>query len=200
MPRLLGVYESELHPHFEAMLHDGVDVIVDVGCAEGYYAVGLARLAPGVPVYAHDIDPNARAACARLADLNGVSEQVIIGGEITAADLQAFDGRRVLLVVDIEGAEVDLLDPSRAPALQQMSMIVETHDVYRSGAEATIRARFEETHDIVRVQQEPKAFTLPPWMRDLNQLDQLLAVWEWRLQPTPWLVMQPRRRRAVDAR
>jgi hypothetical protein len=25
-----------------------------------------------------------------------------------------------------------------------------------------------------------------------GHLDQLLAVWEWRLRPTPWLVMTPK--------
>ena len=37
--RLLGVYESELHPHIEAFAAEGLDCVIDVGCAEGYYAV-----------------------------------------------------------------------------------------------------------------------------------------------------------------
>jgi hypothetical protein len=193
MPRLLGTYESELHSHFEAVLREGVDAIIDVGCAEGYYAVGLARLAPNVMVHAHDIEAQARAACAELARLNGVSDRVIVGGEFAPADFQAFAGRRVLVLVDAEGAEVDILDPARAPALAEMTIVVETHDVYRAGAEACITARFSETHHIVRVEQEPKRFDMPPWMRGLTHLDQLIAVWEFRLQPTPWLVMRPRR-------
>jgi hypothetical protein len=28
-------------------------------------------------------------------------------------------------------------------------------------------------------------------MRDLGHLDQLLAIWEWRMAPTPWLVLEP---------
>src|SRR5207302_355482 len=48
VPRLLGTYESELHPHLQAFAEAGLDCVVDVGCAEGYYAVGLARMMPEV--------------------------------------------------------------------------------------------------------------------------------------------------------
>ena len=52
-------------------------------------------------------------------------------------------------------------------------------------------ARFSPTHRIQRVDQQAKAFDAPPWLRQLSHMDQLLATWEWRLRPTPWLVMTP---------
>lgn len=190
--RLLGVYESELHPHFEAFIADGLDCVIDVGCAEGYYAVGLARRMPDTTIYAFDILESARAACAGMAAQNGVSDRVLIGGEFRPEDFQRFAGRRSLVLVDAEGAEVDILDPGRGPALAGMNIIVETHDVYRPGALATLMERFSPTHDIQRVDQDFKAYDPPDWVRDLNHLDQLLTVWEWRQRPTPWLVMRPR--------
>jgi hypothetical protein len=33
---------------------------------------------------------------------------------------------------------------------------------------------------------------MPAWLQELAHLDQLLAVWEWRAAPTPWLVMRPK--------
>jgi len=30
----------------------------------------------------------------------------------------------------------------------------------------------------------------PSWFNNLSHLDQLLATWEWRAGPTPWLVMK----------
>jgi precorrin-6B methylase 2 len=190
--RLLGTYESELHPHLAAIVERGLDCVIDVGCAEGYYAVGLARLAPEVTVYAYDIEEKARLACTDLAARNGVSERVIIGGEFAPDGFEAFAGRRALVMVDAEGAEVDILQPELSPALAGMTVIVETHDVFRRGALATMMARFAPTHDIVRVDQAPKTFEPPPWFEWLSHLDQLLAVWEWRAKPTPWLVMTPK--------
>ena len=192
VPRLLGTYESELHPHLEALVAEGLDCVIDVGCAEGYYAVGLARMAPDIAVYAYDIDEAARLACAELAAKNGVAERVIIGGEFTPDGFEAFKGRRALVLVDAEGAELDILQPALSPALAGMSVIVETHDVYRKGALATMTERFSATHDIIRVDQQPKTFDMPDWLAELPHLDQLLAVWEWRIKPTPWLVMRPK--------
>lgn len=191
--RLLGVYESELHPQIEAFAADGLDCVIDVGCAEGYYAVGLARRMPGAEVFAYDISAAARAACADLATKNGVSDQVKIGGEFKPEDFQGFVGRRVLVLVDAEGAEVDILQPDRAPALAHMNIIVETHDLFRPGVLNTLIQRFEATHDIQRIDQGPKIYEPPPWLKALGHLDQLLATWEWRARPTPWLVMRPKR-------
>lgn len=192
IPRLIGCYEAELHPHLHAFAAEGLDCVIDVGCAEGYYAVGLARLMPDVQVYAFDIDEKARVACADLAARNGVTGRVLVGGAFEPGGFEAYAGRKVLVMVDTEGAEIDILQPDLSPALATMSLIVETHDVYRAGALATMVERFRPTHDIIRVDQAPKAVDLPPWLVELPHLDQLLAVWEWRVQPTPWLVMRPK--------
>ena len=54
VPRLLGTYESELHPYLKRFAAEGCEDVIDVGCAEGYYAVGLARLMPGALVHGGD--------------------------------------------------------------------------------------------------------------------------------------------------
>lgn len=192
IPRLLGTYESELHPHLAAFAAEGLDCVIDVGCAEGYYAVGLALMMPQAKIHAYDIDPKARTACAQLAAVNGVTDRVLIGSEFRADGFEAFAGHRVLVMVDTEGAEVDILRPDLSPALAGMSLIVETHDGIRPGALATMQERFAPTHDIVEVKTGPKTLQGPPWLLNFPHLDQLLAVWEWRIQPTPWLVMRPR--------
>lgn len=193
-PRLIGTYESELHPYIARYAEAGLDAIIDVGCAEGYYAVGLARLMPGVVVHAFDTDPKARAACAALAVKNGVTDRVVIGEAFTPTGFEAFAGRRCLAVVDIEGAEDDLLRPDLSPALASIDLIVETHDVYRPGVLDRLVERFAPTHHIVRLDPEPKTQPLPPFLANASYLDRLLAVWEFRLRPTPWLVMTPKGR------
>jgi precorrin-6B methylase 2 len=192
IPRLLGTYESELHPYLQALAAQGIDTVIDVGCAEGYYAVGLARMMPAVVVHAFDIDEAARSACVELAAKNGVAERVRVGGAFAPQDFQAFEGKRALVIVDAEGAELDILQPDLAPALAGMNVIVETHDVYRRGALQELMRRFGPTHEIAVVRQQPKLFELPAWLQELPHLDQLLAVWEWRAAPTPWLVMRPK--------
>ena len=100
-PRLIGTYESELHPYLATFAAKPLDCVIDVGCAEGYYAVGLARLMPGVTVHAFDIQEKARLACAELAAKNGVTDRVIIGERFEPDGFEAFKDRRCLVLVDI---------------------------------------------------------------------------------------------------
>ncbi len=192
MPRLLGTYESELYPYIRQIAETGLDEIVVIGCAEGYYAVGLARLIPRATVYAYDIDPAARSACQKLAAANAVQDRLLVGGQFRPQDFEAHAGRRALIVVDIEGAEDDILQPTLSPCLSGMSLIVETHDHLRPGVLQRLTERFQPTHDITRVDQQPKQCALPEWLQNRPHLDQLLSVWEWRGEPTPWLVMIPK--------
>ena len=191
-PRLLGSYESELHPAIVKFAGEGFDCVVDVGCAEGYYAVGLARLMPGATVYAYDIVEAARRACEELAAKNGVGDRVVVRETFTPEGFEAFADRKCLVMMDVEGAEDDLLRPDLSPALARMSLIVETHDVYRPGVLARVTERFSATHDIQRLDQQGKSAPLPDWLAAQGHLDHLIAVWEWRIRPTPWLVMTPK--------
>ena len=127
-----------------------------------------------------------------MAALNGVEARIRIGGLFHPEDFQKFAGQRCLVIVDIEGAEDDLLRPDLAPALAGMRLIVETHHVYRPGVMDRVRARFAASHDITVVHPGPKTAALPELLRNRSHLDQLLAVWEFRAAPTPWLVMTPK--------
>ncbi|MDP6095842.1 MAG: hypothetical protein QGG67_07640 [Gammaproteobacteria bacterium] len=64
IPKLLGCYEQELHHVANSIAETGYKNVVNIGCAEGYYAVGLTRLLPEeIKTYAYDINPEARRIC-----------------------------------------------------------------------------------------------------------------------------------------
>ncbi len=190
LARLLGAYEATLHPIIEAIVARDYAQILDVGCAEGYYAVGLARRMPGARVLARDANPAARAKCAELAALNGVTARIDIGGIVTHADFDICAQARTLVICDIEGAEDALLDPARAPALVRADILVEVHDCYDAGMSGRIAQRFGATHNVQTIPRGLAPHLLPPWMDALGDLDRVLALWEWRIGPTPWLWMQ----------
>jgi hypothetical protein len=189
IPKLLGCYEAELHPHILSAATRNYRAVINIGAAEGYYAVGLARLMPSATVHAYDTNAAAQSHCRELAQLNGVSERVVVGGTFGHKDFEAFADRKTLLVCDIEGAEEDLLDPERAPALRLMDIVVELHNRPGHALSRIVPARFAATHHCVLLDQSGRNFELPPALRRLGHLDQLIAVWEWRTTPTPWAVM-----------
>lgn len=185
IPKLLGSYEAELHGTVEQICGAGYDTVVNVGCAEGYYAVGLARRLPSARVHAFDIDENARQLCRRLSELNGVADRVDIAGELTGSDFAAFSGRRVVVLCDIEGAEVELLDPDLYPALRQMDLLVEIHRVRDAWTSDLLYPRFAESHTITEIQPEPRLATQYPALAGLDEIDRFFALLE-RIEPTRW--------------
>lgn len=193
LPRLLGCYEAELHPLLGELNEARHDLVIDIGCAEGYYAVGLAKLLPACTVMGYDLAESARAACGALAKANGVEARVQVERGFEPDTLSAFAGRRTLVFCDIEGAEADLLDPARHPYWSRVDLIVEVHECFRKGLVNLISQRFAPTHDIQWISQSPSVRRdLPPWVFGLSHLDQILCTWEWRAGPTPWAVMKSR--------
>lgn len=190
-PKLLGSYESELHPHIKGAIRRGYQRVVNIGSAEGYYAVGMALGLPDAEVRAYDIDEKARAACRRLAEMNGVSARVKTGGEFRGEDFDvlAEEPGRSLVLCDIEGAERELLDPARFPGLRRLDLIVELHEVAERGLTKAVTERCQDSHEIIVVPHGLPREPLPFFFQGLDNLDRLLAVWEWRSGPTPWAVM-----------
>ena len=191
-PRLLGTYEAELHPYLIKLIESGLDHIVDIGCAEGYYAVGFALRSPQSVIHAFDISEVARTACRELATRNGVADRVLISGEFRGEDFAAFESGRSLIFVDAEGAEDALIDPELYPALQGLHLIVETHPGFRPGVTERLRQRFSATHEVIVLLEGAKPVPEGSWLNSMPTLDQYLATWEWRAEVTPWLVMSPR--------
>lgn len=189
--KLLGCYEQPLHPHINKAFNKGYETVINIGCAEGYYAVGFPYKVTGIVSYAFDVDEKAQRACSELAAKNGVEDRVIVKGRLDPEDFEHYGTPNTLVFCDIEGAEEFLLDPIKAPILKRMDIIVESHECLRKGITSELTLRFSESHDIVRVDDNGLRLLkeLPDWFLKLNHLDQLLAVWEWRSGPTPWLVM-----------
>ena len=148
-PKLLGSYESELNGVFEEIFRNTYTTIIDVGCAEGYYAVGLARRFPNATVYAFDVNPAARELCRAMAAENGVEERVVIGefcrpDTLLEMDLQ--DG--ALIICDCEGYETTLFNDDVVRHLKTSDIVVELHDCDDIGISSFVEGQFKFSHNI----------------------------------------------------
>jgi hypothetical protein len=196
-PKLLGVYERELHPIVEQIVRLGPDRIIDVGAAEGYYAVGLALRNPRATVVAFEQTDDGRRLVAEMAAGNGVADRVRVLGRCEPADLRAqvAGAKRPVVVCDVEGYEQTLLDPAAVPQLVNSRVLVELHEFIIPGIGETIRGRFRGTHRITEVAQTDRTRTdypYLPWLaRLLPRAYATYPVNEFRPARMSWLWLEP---------
>ncbi len=188
-PKLLGTYEAELHGVVEQLLRGSFSVVVDVGAAEGYYAVGLARRFPGVPIIAFEQEETGRRLLAKLAGVNDVSDAIEVRARCEPADLQAALKPGALLITDVEGYERVLIDPLVVPALKGATILTEVHGEGDAlGRE--LSARLAATHrakwidPAARPLRDWTSKTIPGWLAKYLQ-------WEHRPTSFHWIFFEP---------
>lgn len=191
-PKLLGTYENVLERYVEAAIADTFAQVLNVGAADGYFAVGLARRMPGASVVAYEAQAAMRSVLEETVRHNGVAERVRVRGACTVGALQADLAERALLVVDCEGAERELLDPAAVPRLAGCSAIVELHDFLDPSISSTLTERFSRTHDLAVVDEGDRPPPELPELRELSARQRALAVDELRPVRMSWLVVAPR--------
>lgn len=192
VPKLLGCYEAELHGVIDNILTKGYKTVIDIGCAAGYYANGLALRLPSVQVYAFDTDALGRRLCAEMAKANHVTERVHVEGLCDSARLNALLLMQALIVCDCEGCEVDLLCPDRTPGLERADILVELHDCVDPSISSTILSRFEATHDVILLTSVERDSSYYPALGFLSPADRRLAVSEFRPSGQQWAFLTPK--------
>jgi hypothetical protein len=145
--QLLGTYERCLVPVVERVIEQRPRVIIDVGAAYGYYALGFARRCPNSRVIAYETDCTRLDLMRKYRRLNGLDNQVEARSECTAAslgeDLRQSPGAFVFM--DAEGAEDQLLTPE-IRNIEQSEMLIELHEMFVPGVTGRLRRRFARTH------------------------------------------------------
>lgn len=152
IPKLLGSYEEEIHQWVEFLVDRCPSKVIDVGCASGWYTTGFAYRLPQAKVLGFDLDDGAISRASELARLNEVDDRVEIRKErLTAKSLgDLVEPSGCLVFMDIDGPEIDVLNPEDAPRLLDADVLVEFHDHFNPAISTTIVDRFAATHQILR--------------------------------------------------
>jgi hypothetical protein len=144
VPMLLGSYERELHEIVHAALRTSYQLVIDVGTAEGYYAVGFA-LKGTSPVVTFDADARELEFCKAMVRLNQVEDRVTLRRWCSPETLRALSaGARCFILSDCEGYEIELFDEETVGSLRRSDVLIEIHgDAYEP-----LLGRFSKTHTV----------------------------------------------------
>lgn len=188
--KLLGCYEEELQPAFERLLTKGYSRVVNVGCAEGYYAVGLALRLPDARVFAFDTSEEARRRCKQLALINGVADRVEVGSTCGPERLASLADAGTLIVVDCEGCEARLLRSNYVDSLRCSDMIIELHDFLNGSISTGIIDTFVESHRVTLCQGRERLPATHPALERLRPEARAELVDEGRAELMQWAVLE----------
>jgi hypothetical protein len=150
--KLLGSYELELESVLKNMLTQNFTHLVNVGCDEGYYAVGIARVLPGISVIAFDCNKMAQEKCRALVAANNVQQQVVVKSCFVENDIACIKKTgKTLFIIDCEGCEDNIITPTLLTDFATASFIIELH--YQQAPEILEKLQhlFSPTHSIALV-------------------------------------------------
>lgn len=188
-PKVLGTYEQDLHGFFEVQIErlkqlDRPPRILNIGCGEGYYAIGMARIFPHAEIIAVDESDNALDLARKTMEANGVTN-------IKLTKDCPYQFEPDLVICDCEGGEMVYMDLAVFPGLKNAAIIVECHDLPDRPVTETLDNRFKETHGfyfITEGARNPNTFDI---LIRFPSMVRWLAVSESRPCRMHWVVLLP---------
>jgi hypothetical protein len=161
---IVGCYEQEIHDALCDLITNPPIRIVDIGSAHGYYMVGLATQISDVPIFGfEEAVATHREEAKLLAELNSVSQRITQLGLCDVGALNSVIVEGSAIICDCEGAELDILNLDKCPALATSRIICEIHDFYRKEITRTLVDRFKKTHRIrllLETQRDPNQYRI----------------------------------------
>lgn len=196
---LLGLYEAQVLSWLQANA-PGRRALVDIGAADGYYAIGALVAGWVEHAYCFEISDEGRRVIASNARRNGVSERVTILGEATPGFIGqlraagAPEPSTWCVICDIEGGEFSLLDDATAADLTGACGIVELHaDATADPRVRALVSRLAATHEVELLPSGPRDPASIPELEGWCDDDRWLLCSESRAATMHWLAFRPRR-------
>lgn len=196
-PKIIGSYEAELHATIETLIGRRFEYVYDVGCAEGYYAIGFALRNPEAKIFAYDINDTARALCRQMSVLNHVEERVRIETAFTQETFKQIpQSKDTLIICDCEGYELDLFKEASLPYLAHATLLIETHDFLDPEISVQLQQLLGKSHTIQLIQSIDDILKAKYYSyKELEGLDirqRREAVKEMRPAIMEWIVAVPK--------
>jgi len=186
---LIGAYEKELHPIWNALNPAQVSTAWVIGAAEGYYACGVARKW-NARVSAYEASEISREVLRKNIGLNGVSEKVKVLGKCEPAEFESNLKLQPpnLILCDIEGGEDFLFTEKILGLLSKTILIVELHPPY--GLRSRIKSLLP-THEVQIIEPVQRTLADYPYQDWIPEETKLNWLNEGRPFSTPWLIAFP---------
>ncbi len=196
-PMLLGLYESEvMHEIEKAAIRK--KTFVDIGAADGYFAVGAVFSNLYDFSICYEISHEGRESIKQNAERNGVANRVSIYAEATEEALlkmaERVETRDLFILCDIEGGEFDLFSLRVLESLKHSTILIEIHDFTENEYKryVSLKSMAESFFNLTEINQASRNPNILTSSRGLYDDDKWLMMSEGRPKAMTWLHLTPK--------
>jgi hypothetical protein len=126
-----GLYEKELLEFLNSKYLENRDIFIDIGAADGYYAIGLLMSKSVKSALCFELTPEGRDTINFNWNLNDKPGVIEIKGDVFTDfknSVSYIDFKKTTVLIDIEGSEFSFLNNEILKILQNAVVIIEIHN------------------------------------------------------------------------
>lgn len=193
---IFGFYEQEILQALK-YLSKSKSTFIDVGAADGYYAIGTVSQKMFEKSYCFEIEERGRAVIKNNAILNNVAEKVTIFKEANMDSMKSIPKQALnssVVLIDIEGAEFEFLDAEMLKLLKSSVCIIELHDFFFVNGNdmlKDLKSRASEFFNVTEFTTKSRDPSKIPELHNYSDTDRWLMCAEGRTRLMTWLRLDP---------
>lgn len=193
---IMGIYEREILKELE-ILKDSNKVFIDVGAADGYYGIGAIYSNFFKHSYLFEASDAGQKLISENAKLNGIEDRVFIKGTAESdfyLSINGDDAKNSVVLIDIEGAEFEIVNSLTFEFFKNSSIIIELHDWFYENANALKEKLISDgisTHRVREVRTNSRDLSTIPEVSSLSDTNRWLLCSEGRGRLMSWLIFDP---------
>lgn len=191
--KILGTYEEKVVNKLIKFSKKN-NTFIDIGAADGFYVVGMAFKNFFKYIYAFEVNSQSRKIIKLNHKLNKCKQNIKIKSEANYLSLKRIVKlrKKCTLLIDIEGAEFDLLSLKVLKLLKDCNIICELHKFY---GEKKYYDLIENSKKIFKSSLIRRSSYNPSKFKELDSFsddERLLAISEGRKSNQEWLILTPK--------
>jgi hypothetical protein len=198
--KALGLYEQEIQTLlFELQDSKKRKTLIDIGGADGYFAIGALVSKLFTKVIVFEISSKGRETLRDNAVINCIENNLTILKEASSESFQNLVDSNLnladsVVLCDIEGAEYDLFNDEILKKLLNSHIIIEIHcwDESMKKKKEEFHERVLKLFDIRKIRTQGRDFSPLTETHDLSDQDRSLLVSEGRLRLGEWWHLTPK--------
>ena len=193
----LGIYEEHILKKITHFAKSGTSTLIDVGAADGYFAVGMAYSNICQKVYAFEIEKEGRDRLLENANANKCNNKIKVFGKADVESIsKIIKGEdKVIVLIDIEGGEYELFNEDMLTVLRGNYVICELHPWMVDGGDSLqikLLSKASEQFNVELIKRDTYRPNMFSEFDNLSDEERLIAVGEGREKNMQWMVLTPK--------